>query len=146
MYNGIGLRTVRGSGTNGYVQRNLSYVRPVNVRQRVSESRGQDFRVCSCDGGVEQCEGGTGLSFSIFFGRSLMAVGQVPRSRMKRFWSTLASVKLSLSSLSCALVWKTKDILRKTSMPRSTQLGERCSINQRGVLQLVDHTGRVTYQ
>ena len=27
MYNGIGLRTVRGSGTNGYVQRNLSLVR-----------------------------------------------------------------------------------------------------------------------
>ena len=28
MYNGIGLSTVRGSGTNGYVQRNMSYVRP----------------------------------------------------------------------------------------------------------------------
>ena len=28
MYNGIGLSTVRGSGTNGYVTRNLSYVRP----------------------------------------------------------------------------------------------------------------------
>jgi len=28
MYNGIGLSTVRGSGTNGYVQRNLSHVRP----------------------------------------------------------------------------------------------------------------------
>lgn len=27
MYNGIGLTTVRGSGTNGYVQRNLSFVR-----------------------------------------------------------------------------------------------------------------------
>ena len=26
-YNGIGLQTTRGSGTNGYVQRNLSYVR-----------------------------------------------------------------------------------------------------------------------
>lgn len=26
MYNGIGLQTVRGSGTNGYVQRNLSHV------------------------------------------------------------------------------------------------------------------------
>ncbi len=26
MYNGIGLRTVRGSGTNGYVQKNRSYV------------------------------------------------------------------------------------------------------------------------
>lgn len=27
MYNGIGLQTARGSGTNGYVQRNLSAVR-----------------------------------------------------------------------------------------------------------------------
>ena len=33
MYNGIGLRTVRGSGTNGYVQRNLSYVRPAHQRR-----------------------------------------------------------------------------------------------------------------
>lgn len=28
MYNGIGLKTARGSGTNGFVQRNLSYVAP----------------------------------------------------------------------------------------------------------------------
>ena len=27
MYNGIGLATTRGTGTNGYVQRNLSHVR-----------------------------------------------------------------------------------------------------------------------
>ncbi len=27
MYNGIGLQTARGSGTNGYVQRNLSFLR-----------------------------------------------------------------------------------------------------------------------
>jgi serine/arginine repetitive matrix protein 2 len=27
MYNGIGLHTARGSGTNGFVQRNLSFVR-----------------------------------------------------------------------------------------------------------------------
>lgn len=26
MYNGIGLTTARGSGTNGYVQRNLAFV------------------------------------------------------------------------------------------------------------------------
>jgi len=26
MYNGIGLTTARGSGTNGYVQRNLSFI------------------------------------------------------------------------------------------------------------------------
>lgn len=26
MYNGIGLQTARGSGTNGYVQRNLAFV------------------------------------------------------------------------------------------------------------------------
>jgi serine/arginine repetitive matrix protein 2 len=28
MYNGIGLETARGSGTNGYVQRNMAFVRP----------------------------------------------------------------------------------------------------------------------
>lgn len=28
MYNGIGLKTARGSGTNGYVTRNLSFVKP----------------------------------------------------------------------------------------------------------------------
>lgn len=28
MYNGIGLQTARGSGTNGYVQRNWAVVRP----------------------------------------------------------------------------------------------------------------------
>lgn len=33
MYNGIGLNTARGSGTNGYVQRNLSMVR--QVREKV---------------------------------------------------------------------------------------------------------------
>jgi len=33
MYNGIGLQTVRGSGTNGYVQNNLSFVK--NTRDKV---------------------------------------------------------------------------------------------------------------
>ena len=33
MYNGIGLTTPRGSGTNGYVIRNLSFVR--NQKERV---------------------------------------------------------------------------------------------------------------
>ena len=32
-YNGIGLSTVRGSGTNGYVQRNLSALR--RIREKV---------------------------------------------------------------------------------------------------------------
>ena len=33
MYNGIGLKTARGSGTNGFVQRNLSYIRPSRILQ-----------------------------------------------------------------------------------------------------------------
>ncbi|KAF1789274.1 hypothetical protein GQ600_11405 [Phytophthora cactorum] len=37
MYNGIGLRTVRGSGTNGYVQRNLSYVNASRTRQSCAQ-------------------------------------------------------------------------------------------------------------
>ena len=28
MYNGLGLRTARGSGTSGYVQRNQSFAKP----------------------------------------------------------------------------------------------------------------------
>lgn len=27
MYNGVGLQTARGSGTNGYVQRNLAFIK-----------------------------------------------------------------------------------------------------------------------
>ena len=39
MYNNIGLQTARGSGTNGYVQRNLSLVRmrKENVNYRTDE-------------------------------------------------------------------------------------------------------------
>ncbi|CEG72047.1 RNA-splicing factor [Rhizopus azygosporus] len=33
MYNGIGLTTPRGSGTNGYVTRNLSFVKPPPQRK-----------------------------------------------------------------------------------------------------------------
>ena len=32
MYNGIGLQTARGSGTNGYVQRNLAFVKSEKER------------------------------------------------------------------------------------------------------------------
>jgi len=32
MYNGIGLQTPRGSGTSGYVQRNMAYIKPQQVR------------------------------------------------------------------------------------------------------------------
>jgi serine/arginine repetitive matrix protein 2 len=28
MYNGVGLKTARGSGTSGYIQRNLSFAKP----------------------------------------------------------------------------------------------------------------------
>ena len=33
MYNGIGLSTARGSGTNGYVQKNFAFLK--NVRDKV---------------------------------------------------------------------------------------------------------------
>ncbi|CAI5725929.1 unnamed protein product [Peronospora destructor] len=39
MYNGIGLRTIRGSGTNGYVQRNLSYVNASRTRQTLAHNQ-----------------------------------------------------------------------------------------------------------
>ncbi|KAJ8606933.1 hypothetical protein CTAYLR_008634 [Chrysophaeum taylorii] len=41
MYNGVGLRTVRGSGTNGYVQTNKAYVRPANVSSREWKAKTQ---------------------------------------------------------------------------------------------------------
>jgi hypothetical protein len=39
MYNGIGLQTSRGSGTSGYVQRNLAFVRPKAKRQTFEQQR-----------------------------------------------------------------------------------------------------------
>ncbi|SAM05831.1 hypothetical protein [Absidia glauca] len=41
MYNGIGLTTARGSGTNGYVVRNLSHVRPPPIQNK---QKGMDHR------------------------------------------------------------------------------------------------------
>ncbi|KAJ3086839.1 RNA-splicing factor [Quaeritorhiza haematococci] len=43
MYNGIGLSTARGSGTNGYVQRNLSNI-PRNFGKRTDYARPEDLR------------------------------------------------------------------------------------------------------
>ena len=37
MYNGIGLPTPRGSGTNGYVQKNLAHVKKASKQTKVSE-------------------------------------------------------------------------------------------------------------
>ena len=37
MYNGIGLNTARGSGTSGYVQKNLAFVRPKTVMNNYKE-------------------------------------------------------------------------------------------------------------
>ncbi|MCP4602944.1 MAG: hypothetical protein GY847_20920 [Proteobacteria bacterium] len=34
MYNGIGLETARGSGTNGYVQRNLGFLRVSREKEK----------------------------------------------------------------------------------------------------------------
>lgn len=37
MYNGIGLNTPRGTGTSGYVQKNLAFVRPKNMTNNYKE-------------------------------------------------------------------------------------------------------------
>ncbi len=42
MYNGIGLRTVRGTATNGYVQKSMAYVKPAMVRAKTGKS-GEDW-------------------------------------------------------------------------------------------------------
>lgn len=41
MYNGIGLKTARGSGTNGFVQRNLGYIRPSRILQFTQKNEQQ---------------------------------------------------------------------------------------------------------
>ncbi|WFC98583.1 RNA-splicing factor [Malassezia yamatoensis] len=43
MYNGIGLQTARGSGTNGYVQRNLSNLKPRETPRIQPESSGRSL-------------------------------------------------------------------------------------------------------
>ena len=48
MYNGIGLATQRGSGTNGYVTRNLSFVR--NHKNRVDYKSDEQLKVCGSTG------------------------------------------------------------------------------------------------
>jgi len=41
MYNGIGLATVRGSGTNGYVQKNMSHVSRSRIAERKTDQEKQ---------------------------------------------------------------------------------------------------------
>ena len=59
MYNGIGLRTVRGSATSGYVQTNRAYVRPSSVRMVVDGNTGanQDWS----SGGPRRIKANDGL-------------------------------------------------------------------------------------
>lgn len=50
MYNGIGLPTPRGSGTSGYVQKNLAHVRKTRQRRdqivaQPQEERGPNFEI-----------------------------------------------------------------------------------------------------
>jgi len=49
MYNGIGLQTTRGSGTNGYVMRNLSHIN--NAKKDNKQS--YDYNDSSILGGFE---------------------------------------------------------------------------------------------
>ncbi|CCU98284.1 unnamed protein product [Malassezia sympodialis ATCC 42132] len=51
MYNGIGLQTARGSGTNGYVQKNLSHLRPRDPWPRPMEPEAKP-RVAAPDAGI----------------------------------------------------------------------------------------------
>ena len=43
MYNGIGLATVRGSGTNGYVSRNLAFVSATRATQAKTGGQMEKF-------------------------------------------------------------------------------------------------------
>eukprot|EP00158_Paraphelidium_tribonemae_P003024 Partr_v1_DN25845_c0_g1_i1_m2937 putative serine arginine repetitive matrix len=44
MYNGIGLSTARGSGTNGHVQRNISHLKPRDPNPRSTRSQDESTR------------------------------------------------------------------------------------------------------
>jgi serine/arginine repetitive matrix protein 2 len=45
MYNGIGLKSVRGSSTNGFVQKNAGYIKPSWVKKRAEgEDSESDIR------------------------------------------------------------------------------------------------------
>jgi len=43
MYNGVGLQTARGSGTNGYVQTNMAFIRKSRLETKVKTD--EDIRV-----------------------------------------------------------------------------------------------------
>ena len=43
MYNGVGLQTARGSGTNGYVQTNMAFIRKSRLETKVKND--EDIRV-----------------------------------------------------------------------------------------------------
>ena len=45
MYNGVGLQTARGSGTNGYVQTNMAFIRKSRLETKVKND--EDIRVCT---------------------------------------------------------------------------------------------------
>ena len=47
MYNGIGLTTARGSGTNGFVTRNLSHVK--NIKDRVDYKSEEQIKILEAD-------------------------------------------------------------------------------------------------
>ena len=44
MYNGIGLATVRGSGTNGYVQKNMAFVSAHRAAERRGNAKPKERR------------------------------------------------------------------------------------------------------
>ena len=52
MYNGIGVQTPRGSGTNGYVQKNWAFVRKTKERDRAlaeaQSKKASPMGLCCC--------------------------------------------------------------------------------------------------
>ena len=47
MYNGVGLQTARGSGTNGYVQTKMAFIRKSRLETKVKTD--EDIRVSLLD-------------------------------------------------------------------------------------------------
>ncbi|CAG7816885.1 unnamed protein product [Allacma fusca] len=76
MYNGIGLTTPRGSGTNGYVQRNLSFVR--KTKEKIKEQSNEDTAVRAYDPALVEHERRRQIEVRCLELRELLEEQEVP--------------------------------------------------------------------
>lgn len=81
MYNGIGLTTPRGSGTNGYVQRNLSFVR--KTKEKIKEQSNEDTAVRAYDPALVEHERRRQIEVRCLELRELLEEQEVPEEEIE---------------------------------------------------------------